>query len=89
MLGWNQNLLETVGAIALRRLLANRLRDLLLEVRIGVNDVPAHAHGGALSSKLLRLLPNPQHEPNAHPQHPIHDDEKQARGSTIKITRHW
>jgi hypothetical protein len=29
------------------RLLADRFGDLLLEVRIGVDDVPAHGHGSA------------------------------------------
>jgi hypothetical protein len=44
MLCWDKNLLELARKSALRRLFLNRLGDFSLEIRIGVNDVPAHAH---------------------------------------------
>src|SRR3984885_625623 len=44
LLGRYEDFLELVGEAALARLLANGFSDLLLEVGIGVNDVPAHSH---------------------------------------------
>ena len=45
LLGRHQNLLEQVLKAALLGLLADRFCDLLLEVRVGVDDVPALIHG--------------------------------------------
>jgi hypothetical protein len=41
LLGRDQHLLELVGQAALLGLVLDRLGDLVLEVRIGVDDVPA------------------------------------------------
>ena len=44
LFGRDQDLGEFVFKTAMRGLLTNGFDDLLFEVRIGVNDVPAHAH---------------------------------------------
>ena len=45
LFGRHQHLLEQILKPALLRLFPNQFRDLLLEVRIGVNDIPALVHG--------------------------------------------
>src|SRR5690606_27137533 len=52
LLGRHEDFLEEVAQPLGDRLLADRLRRLLLEVRVGVNDVPALCH--------YRLEPEPQ-----------------------------
>src|SRR5579872_7146509 len=44
LLGRHHDLFELLGEAALRRLLFQRFGDLLFEIRISVDDVPAHAH---------------------------------------------
>jgi hypothetical protein len=45
---------EFLSEASLRRLLLDRFSDLFLEVRIGVNDIPAHAHDGIPKNILKR-----------------------------------
>ena len=49
LLGGDENFLELVQQPALGRIFADGARDLVLEVRIGVNDIPAHGHGSVSS----------------------------------------
>src|ERR1019366_789994 len=53
MLGRDKNLLEFARETTLRRLLLDGFGDLFLEIRIGVNDIPAHAH-----RKSFNLFPS-------------------------------
>ena len=44
LLGGNKDFVELAGETALRGLFADGVGDLLLEVRVGVNNVPARRH---------------------------------------------
>ena len=58
LFGRNQNFLEFMFEVTLRRLITQRLRDFVLEIRIGVNDIPAKCH--------LPCLPQPP-KPSTRP----------------------
>ena len=58
LLGRHEDFFEFVGEAALRRLLADGFGDLLLEIRIGVDDVPAHAHGRIRNCTHLNQCPS-------------------------------
>ena len=86
--GRHQDFLELVLEAALMRLLADRVGDFLLEVGIGVDDVPAHVHviavplSGAAGRSFTHGQP-PRPKPSARPtaarKHLVDDDEEQAR----------
>jgi len=45
----HEDFFKLVGKIALHSLIADRLGDLVLEIRVSVNDVPAGGHDGDLT----------------------------------------
>jgi len=75
LLGRHQHLLEQVLKSALLGLLADGFGDLLLEVRIGVNDVPAHAHDGIPRGSSV----NTEQGCNGKADDQIRNEEEQRR----------